>query len=117
VETSSETAKPMTKEEMYDQAMGVRSGYRRGFGHGKKGFTKRICLPAPIDEEHEREVNELKDTVAALEEKVTNFEAKRKEEEEEMRREIREQIKEEIRQMLLKDPMSFPTFHFTESEG
>ena len=107
----------MTKEDMYDEAMGVRSGYRRGFGYGKKGFTKRVCLPPLIDEEHEREVNELKDTVSALEEKITTFEANRKEEEEQLRREIRKQVTEELRQMRSQAPMSFPSFQITESEG
>ncbi|XVF37732.1 hypothetical protein REPUB_Repub20aG0035100 [Reevesia pubescens] len=125
----------MTKEDMYDEAMRVKSGYRRGFGYGKKRFTKGGRVSQYVHQEHEQEVSELRGTVIELRDKIDNleadrvaheetirleiienFESDRVEREERMRIAIRQQVTDEVRQMLLHTPMSFPTFHYTESQ-
>ncbi|XP_050212095.2 uncharacterized protein LOC126662225 [Mercurialis annua] len=97
---------PMTNEELYDQVMGVRSGYRRGFGYGKKGFRKNACQ----NEKQQQRILELEQQLQELQDQFDNEHEQQKQREKEFETKIRDQVLKEMQDILKQNPLNFSNY-------
>ncbi|OMO85703.1 hypothetical protein COLO4_21469 [Corchorus olitorius] len=64
-----------TQEQMLVQVLGATSGYRPGFGYGKKGLTKAAHATEIMQQQHREKISELMGINTKLEEMIAKMQA------------------------------------------